>query len=397
MMNRATKSDGMTGRFSGSASRGNGSAGASPANSNGAFTLIELLVVITIIAVLAALLMPALQSARVRAKTAGCANNEKQIGVGFATYLNDHSGYYPYQMPFTISNFSLTNPVSNQPCAPYDAQGWNAKTGWYYVLSPYIGGRGVDKFGKPPYTTAFFTIMRCPANPFPTSPWANNSEMYGGVFWSQAPGMVPNNPCSYSLNKQLIALSCFLNMGAGPGCGVSWSSPTSWYKRTNMTDIQHPSAAAMMLENPLCPKVNGIIDTPWYGLGDNFFGNNQPMPFQGGTGPVYGGSDASMVSNWCNVADSRCMFCWLRPDCNHMVSTFHDLGMNVLFFDGHVERISKSQLFAYSAIARNGNGFCGSSYKGLDNSPGGIFWTDSRGQGSGWNSNQFPGYDLYDQ
>jgi len=66
-----------------------------------AFTLIELLVVISIVAILAAILLPTVQRVRKQAKAVACQSNLRQWGVVFSMYMSDHNG----QLNWDVNGF----------------------------------------------------------------------------------------------------------------------------------------------------------------------------------------------------------------------------------------------------------------------------------------------------
>ena len=100
------------------------------------FTLIELLVVVAIIAILAAMLLPALQRAREQAKAASCQQNLKNQSAAMSMYITDYGGYTTWLQKHADGRAS-------QGGVCFDVY-------WYELWTPYTDG--LDVFFEPTLT-----------------------------------------------------------------------------------------------------------------------------------------------------------------------------------------------------------------------------------------------------
>jgi len=282
------------------------------------FTLVELLVVIGIIAVLIAILLPALQGARRQAAMVQCASNMRQISMALLMYIDAAKGKFP---PATVSD--------NANAEPAFPNGF-----WWpneLVRGKYVNAPSVYAEPNSPTSSKNFNksnVFRCPE----------------GIPEEDSSAAVPSgNEYTTSFGNNRYSM---INDGAGAreGLGIP-----SWYMLAsrNQTNTNATHADRSFTGGPMQP---GHRQSPFMGFQSSATPDHFNSPaFTRHRGQVKKASELVMIveasnNNWYDQAQGKrggvaLPYIWLRRlGARHGKKTGDGLNAwtNIAFFDGHV-------------------------------------------------------------
>jgi prepilin-type N-terminal cleavage/methylation domain-containing protein/prepilin-type processing-associated H-X9-DG protein len=289
------------------------------------FTLIELLVVISIIALLIAILLPALGAARQTARSMQCLSNARQMGIANMAFAAEHNQH----VQLTTSDWhGPVAAMSDSRRYAYWASGTRAGRlkDWASALVPYMAGDATSGFDTTGGTRADVTrAFMCPNDPS----LATSDPGYKIV--NNVMDVVKNDPVSYAINADLTG---WRDGYWGEGL---WVSPhrtgggTEQAMAGNLEGVYRHSETMLLADGG---------NQPWNGQ-INPINRNDALVYTGSTwvqgdASLQGTLGAIYVATW-NVREKL-------PLRDNNGQRHGNEATSVLFVDGHAAAVAPSEL-----------------------------------------------------